>query len=354
MKKVNLLIFATICMFLFTAKTLAVSCGYSNADVAMAANKYTSKFDIENGELVNFDGYPVANWSSAKSEYQSKGTCPTYAFIAGGRLFLFYDYNEMTQELDKRNGTVLNSITYAQDTGDNSRIEAASRELKSLISLCNNVSNTKFDYSTCWDESKITTKYTECKNQANSLGSQIKSKKSEIAGYVSSGLISNSDSNYTTMQKSCESALKNISEYETALKYTSCKEYNEAMGTNIPCSTSNNNDSKKSNAENNDSYETYDDGCGGVFGDPTDPNYFAYYLKTAFDIIKFLGPILVVLTSIIDLLKITAEQKQDDQLQKLGAKTLKRFVYATIIFILPTLINYIFGLVGLYGTCGIS
>ena len=97
-----------------------------------------------------------------------------------------------------------------------------------------------------------------------------------------------------------------------------------------------------------------DDGCGGVFGDPNDPNYIAYYLQLIFNIMKFLGPILVIVMSIIDLLKVTAEQKQDGELEKLGGKTLKRLIYAIIIFVLPTLINYLFGLVGLYGTCGIK
>ena len=101
--------------------------------------------------------------------------------------------------------------------------------------------------------------------------------------------------------------------------------------------------------------EVETDDCGGVFGKSVDdPQYFAYYLYHAFQIMKFLGPILVVVMSILDLVKITAESKQDDQLQKLGVKTIKRLLYAGLIFVLPDLINYIFGLVGLYGTCGIS
>ena len=100
---------------------------------------------------------------------------------------------------------------------------------------------------------------------------------------------------------------------------------------------------------------TYADyNCGGVFGSTSNPEDFAYYLQGAFNIMKFLGPILVVLMSIIDLVKITAEQKQDDQLIKLGKKTLTRAIYAVLLFILPDLLNYIFGLVGLYGTCGIN
>ncbi len=94
--------------------------------------------------------------------------------------------------------------------------------------------------------------------------------------------------------------------------------------------------------------------CNGVFGSTENPEDFAYYLQKAFNLMKFLGPILVILMSIIDLVKITAEQKQDDQLIKLGKKTLKRAIFAVMLFVLPDLINYIFNLIGLYGTCGIK
>ena len=111
---------------------------------------------------------------------------------------------------------------------------------------------------------------------------------------------------------------------------------------------------KSENKTSDEGIELVEDGCGGVFGDPENPNYIAYYLQLIFNIMKFLGPVLVIVMSIIDLLKVTAEQKQDGELEKLGTKTLKRLIYAVIIFVLPSLINYLFGLIGLYGTCGIS
>ena len=89
----------------------------------------------------------------------------------------------------------------------------------------------------------------------------------------------------------------------------------------------------------------------GVLGDPNNPDTFAYYLQQVFNIIRFLGPILVLAMTIFDLVKITAEQKQDGELQKLGAKTLKRLIYAVLIFMLPTLITTVFHFIGLYGTC---
>ena len=88
-----------------------------------------------------------------------------------------------------------------------------------------------------------------------------------------------------------------------------------------------------------------------LFGEIDNPNHFAYYLQIAFDIIKFLGPVLVLLMSIIDLIKITADGKQDDQLQKLGKKTLKRIIYAALLFVIPQLLSWLLNLIGLTGTC---
>jgi hypothetical protein len=89
------------------------------------------------------------------------------------------------------------------------------------------------------------------------------------------------------------------------------------------------------------------------FGKTTDPNDFAYYLQTIFNIMKFAAPVMVLVFTIIDLLKTVASGKDED-FKKVWNKALKRFGYAVIIFFLPDLINYVFSLLGLYGTCGIS
>lgn len=89
----------------------------------------------------------------------------------------------------------------------------------------------------------------------------------------------------------------------------------------------------------------------GVLGDPNNEDTIAYYLQQVFNIIRFAGPILVVLLTVYDLIKVVSESKQDEQLKKVGIKTLKRVIYAVLLFVLPTLITIVFNLVGLYGTC---
>ena len=93
--------------------------------------------------------------------------------------------------------------------------------------------------------------------------------------------------------------------------------------------------------------------CDSVFGDPNNPEYFAFYLQKAFDILKFAGIILAIAMTIKDLVTAVSEQKNDSY-QKIGKNTLKRIIYATLIFILPGILTYVFELLGLYGTCGIN
>ena len=102
-------------------------------------------------------------------------------------------------------------------------------------------------------------------------------------------------------------------------------------------------------------FSKYKTDCG-VFGDPGNPNDFAYYLQEIFNIIRFAAPVLVVLMTIVDLVKVTTSDKGniDADLKKVGIKTLKRAIFAVILFVLPTLITTIFEFIGLYGTCGIS
>ena len=108
-------------------------------------------------------------------------------------------------------------------------------------------------------------------------------------------------------------------------------------------------DDESDNSSNNNGSLT----CDYVLGDYDDPEYLGYYLAKLLEIIKFAGPILVVVMTIVDLIKVLANGK-NDELTKLGVKTLKRLIYAIMLFIIPSLLDWTFKLVGIYGVCGIS
>ena len=60
-----------------------------------------------------------------------------------------------------------------------------------------------------------------------------------------------------------------------------------------------------------------------------------------------------LILSVADFVKAAASQDKD-ALVKAGKTTGKRVVYALILFFIPTLINFLFPLLGWVGTCGIG
>lgn len=95
--------------------------------------------------------------------------------------------------------------------------------------------------------------------------------------------------------------------------------------------------------------------CMGLLGSTSNPNEPAYYLSIAFNILKYLAIILLIVLTIADYLKAVIS-KDDEELSKTNAKFLKRFILAIIIFVLPTLIIMVLewgGLINDSTLCGI-
>lgn len=77
------------------------------------------------------------------------------------------------------------------------------------------------------------------------------------------------------------------------------------------------------------------------------------FLQQVFNVIKYAGPLLCLVLSISDFVKAAASQDKD-ALTKAAKTTGKRVVYALVLFFIPTLINFLFPLLGWVGTCGIG
>ena len=101
----------------------------------------------------------------------------------------------------------------------------------------------------------------------------------------------------------------------------------------------------------NVSYAETDDGvklCQGILGED-----LTALLKDALRLMQIAGPILVIIMTIIDLIKATATGGKDD-LSKVGKKTVKRLIYAVLLFLIPTILNWVFSIFVIYGVCGIG
>ena len=80
--------------------------------------------------------------------------------------------------------------------------------------------------------------------------------------------------------------------------------------------------------------------CTSLFGDPGTSGTPAYYLTYAFKIARYIAIVLLVVLSILDFIESTASQDQDS-VSKAINKTIKRLVLCIIIFLLPSLIEFI-------------
>lgn len=99
-------------------------------------------------------------------------------------------------------------------------------------------------------------------------------------------------------------------------------------------------------------------GCEKVFGSYrngkfTDNKSLGYFLQLTFNIIKYVVPIILIVLTSVDFLKGIAAS--DKEIIKVATgKLTKRAIIALAIFLIPTILNLILGLVTTYGTCGIK
>ena len=110
--------------------------------------------------------------------------------------------------------------------------------------------------------------------------------------------------------------------------------------------------------------ENVSNDCESIFGNieddgkTYDPNNnglpsVAYVLQKIFDFMKVLGPLLVLVLSIMDLVKAVASSDKD-ALNKFLKTTSKRLIYAVLLFVVPTILNLVLSWVTTSdGTCGI-
>ncbi len=130
--------------------------------------------------------------------------------------------------------------------------------------------------------------------------------------------------NLNTSESKCEGICENI------LSYTSTNDENNANNTN-----------------NGFEIGTLD--CKGIF-----KGEFGKILKQILDILRFLVPILIIGLSVVDFIKALAAQNQDE-LKKASQKFIKRLIIGIIIFLLPTILEFVLNLAGIeYGVCPIG
>lgn len=87
--------------------------------------------------------------------------------------------------------------------------------------------------------------------------------------------------------------------------------------------------------------------CKALLGDPSDPEYPAYYLQKALNFIKILGPVLIIVLSVYDYVKAIPSGDKEI-LSKVNKKSAIRISAGIALFFAPILVKALFTLLGLY------
>ena len=99
--------------------------------------------------------------------------------------------------------------------------------------------------------------------------------------------------------------------------------------------------------------------CNSLLGStscPTGKNCeSAFYLQIVFDVMKYVAIAIVIIFSILDFTGAVASQ-DNDAIKKSTKKLIIRLVLCVVIFVLPTILEFVFTLIDVYSpsTCGIN
>lgn len=93
--------------------------------------------------------------------------------------------------------------------------------------------------------------------------------------------------------------------------------------------------------------------CSSYFGNINDKGSTAYYLDKAFTFISYAGVAVLIVTLTIDYIKaLTSGDK--DTLKKVNTRSIKRIIFAILLFLLPLLLRTVLPIFGIVSDCEIA
>lgn len=111
----------------------------------------------------------------------------------------------------------------------------------------------------------------------------------------------------------------------------------------------------KSSRSDNEGLSVGEEKCGSILGMPDEAKTPAWYLQIVFEIMKYIGIVILIVFTIMDFVGAVLAH-DDNKIKESMRKGILRLVCCVVIFILPTLIKFILTFLDIYGpsTCGIE
>lgn len=369
MKKVILSFYIMLSILLFPkyvdAKIAENTCSYSGTYTYTQYGNEKSKdisitcdyFSNNTGQCnisTSLVSQPISNWGSyasfdAKQHYTNTKNCFAFmVFVDKDSIYNRYEvYAADTRETALKiaaeqgalgYGTSIISITGSESNTDTEdELQQLYNKMDDYINLINkmNTDDSPWDLGECLDEdgnlNSNAANYYVCKNRVQQFYNDINGWEAEIQEAVDSGLIDEDDSKLKEFKAAIGRSRGNINDV------TDSGLYEGDSGGN-----------KKPDYDGDISFDTSKTLEGTtIFG-----RGFGQFLKKGYNLIKFAVPVIIIAMAIIDFIKATASQDQKE-INKAATKLVKRLIIGVVIFVLPTILEFIFKIAsvdsGLYG-----
>lgn len=328
-----------IALFMFSGNVEAKDCTYyshatlgpsENINVTVnmdgskpkaVINSYYESYDMNNSESIQ-------NWSDIKSTYAETTTCPTYIMVTKGitgyNVYLSYDENELSEIATKKDFLIGSkeaivthcSNEYTAPASNENYYKNVEEKTTAILSAADN-----FNINECKDNGKVITRISECRKLYNSANMFLNSSESEIRGLIASGDISADDPRVKAFFEALEKAKKQWEQAEEQINKEQRK-IDEEMGTATEQETT------KSSSWNSSDGNT---------------NKF---LKKIWNMLKIIVPMLVIIFSIVDFLKVLFISDEKNY-KEAYTRLMWRIAIGIILFVLPAILSLLLNLAGL-------
>lgn len=215
----------------------------------------------------------------------------------------------------------------------NDERQKATEQITEYIETINGTINS-FSINTCAKEDGITTKYSNCEDYISDFKDFIKGKSINVRHYINQSYFTEEDQIIKDYRSAVQKAENLIANSEKEIEEKKKETVKEELGTN------NNSISNNNNNNNNEKVNVVDMSICHQEGVKKALKFIGVLLLIA----KILVPIILIVFGVMDYAKaMTATDA--DAISKATKSLIFRFLAGVIIFILPTIVDFVFSTV---------
>ncbi len=305
----------------------------------MEVDNSVATTDSNKESILNWTSSYIFKWK-ARDYVQENNTCPPYLVarddtkVNGYKVYAAYDYAS-AEELRTKLGASSHHLAQLKGSASNTQVDQA---IKYITEATTNMRETMDNYSldSCMDEDHIITRISKCRSIIDAFQTRIHSYKTERDNIVSAGTLNTSDSLIIDFDSTYEEALIFLSDSQDELEIEQDKI--DAEMSDVDSDTDS--DDKRDPSLNIN--------LSGLCGEAKVARTLKF-LGILISLLKIFVPLLIIVLGSVDFAKAMIDGKGDDIPKKLPI-VIKRFITGVIIFLIPSIIEFMFGVIDTFST----